>query len=63
MLKKMNLLLTLVIACWFSGCSGEEPTTPTPATSGNDVPADGPESALEEGGADAALPPEQQVEE
>ncbi|WP_417851563.1 hypothetical protein [Thalassoglobus sp.] len=63
MLKKMNLLLALTVACWFSGCGGEEPVTPAPAPAGNDAPAEGPETELEEGGANAALPADQQVED
>ncbi|MEW4528444.1 MAG: hypothetical protein ACF8PG_10030 [Maioricimonas sp. JB045] len=66
----MRRLTSLFAACLLgmalAGCGAEEPETPPPAPAGNDAPDDAssrPESELEQGGADAALPPEQRTTE
>lgn len=56
-----SCLATLIVSSALLGCA-EEPVTPPPAPPGNDAPdtpETRPEAALEEGGADAALPPDQ----
>ncbi|QDU41196.1 hypothetical protein Mal4_55610 [Maioricimonas rarisocia] len=64
----MRRLTSMISACVLGmalvGCGGEEPETPPPAPAGNDAPDDAstrPESDLEAGGADAALPADQQT--
>lgn len=64
MLRLKMQLLAAIVSFAFCGCA-EEPVTPPPAPPGNDAPAtpdDHPEAALDEGGADAALPPEERVD-
>lgn len=64
LMKKFSLLICCIAFVGFLGCAGEEPATPEPPPPGaaENTPGDAPEQALEEGGADAALPPDQQTE-
>ncbi|MFG0334708.1 MAG: hypothetical protein ACF8TS_15230 [Maioricimonas sp. JB049] len=60
------MIAACVLGMALVGCGGTEPETPPPAPAGNDAPDDAstrPEAELEAGGADAALPPEQQTSE
>ncbi|WP_164103706.1 hypothetical protein [Candidatus Laterigemmans baculatus] len=61
-LRAAMLMLGLGALLGFTGCA-PEPEVPPPAPAGNDElegPGLRPESALEQGGADAGLPPEDQ---
>ncbi|QDU41194.1 hypothetical protein Mal4_55590 [Maioricimonas rarisocia] len=66
MRRLTSLFASCLLGVTLAGCGAEEPETPPPAPPGNDAPEtemNRPEAALEAGGADAALPPEQQTSE